>query len=46
MYVLKRAKSHHCVVNTSGTFACNFSMFLKGAHVRKSLTESERSDRF
>ena len=46
-HVLKRAESHRCEVNTIGTFACNFSMFsrfLKGAHFRKSLTESERRD--
>ena len=48
-HVLKRAESHRCEVNTLGIFACNFSMFLrflKGAHFRKSLTESEQSDRF
>ena len=48
-HVLKRAESHRCEVNTLGTFACNFSIFfrfLKRAHFRKSLTESERSDRF
>ena len=46
-HVLKRAESHRCEVNTSGIFACNFSVFfLKGIHFRKPLTESERSDRF
>ena len=48
-HVLKRAESHCCEVNTLGTLlvilAC-FLRFLKGAHFRKSLTESERSDRF
>ena len=28
-HVLKRAESHCCDVNTSGTFACNFSTFFK-----------------
>ena len=48
-HVLKRAENHRCEVNTLGTFACNFGIFLKflkGAHFRISLTESERSDRF
>ena len=48
-HVLKRAVSHHCEVNTLGTFACNFSTFLrflKGTHFGKLPTESERSDRF
>ena len=49
MRVLKRAESHRREVNRVGILACNFSMFLrflKGIHVRKSLTESEWSDRF
>ena len=48
-HVLKCAESHHCEVNTLRIFACNFSTFLsfiKGIHFRKSLTESERSDRY
>ena len=47
-HVLKRAESHRCEVNTFGIFACNFARFLRfleGIHFRKSLTESERSDR-
>ena len=47
--MLKRAESHYCEVNTLGFLACNFSMFLrflKGVHFRKSLTQSERRDRF
>ena len=47
--MLKRAESHRCEVNALGTslviLAC-FVRFLKGAHFRKSLTESERSDQF
>ena len=46
---LKLAESHRCDVNTLGTLACNFGMFLrflKGVHSRKSLTESERRDQF
>ena len=48
-HVLKRAQSHRFEVNTLGNFARNFSILLKvfkGAHFRKSLTESERSHRF
>ena len=48
-HLLKRTESHRCKVNILGIFACNFSMLLwdlKGVPVRKSLTESERSDRF
>ena len=47
--VLKHAENHRCEVNTLGTFACNFSTylrFLKGTYFRKVPTESERSDRF
>ena len=36
--VLKHAESHCCEVNTLGTFACNFSTFLrllKGTHLKK-----------
>ena len=28
-HMLQRAESHHCVVNTFETFACNFSAFLR-----------------
>ena len=48
-HVPKHAESHRCEVNTLGILACNFCNFLrfvKGIHFRKSLTESERSDRF
>ena len=48
-HVLKRAESHRYEVNTLGIFAFNLSMFLrflKGAHFRKSFTESEWSDQF
>ena len=48
-HVLKRAERHCCEVNTLWTFACNSIMFFKVSqrgHFRKSLTESERSDRF
>ena len=48
-HVLKRAESHRSEVNTLGIFACNCSMFLRslrGIHFRKSLMDSERSDRF
>ena len=47
--MLKRAESHLCEVNTLTIIACNFTMFLrflKGVHFRKSITESERNDRF
>ena len=46
-HVLKRAESHRCEVNTLllVILACCLR-FLKGVHFRKSLTESERSDRF
>ena len=36
----KACLSHRCEVNTLGILACNFSMSFK------SLTESERNDRF
>ena len=48
-HVLRRAESHCCEVNPFETFACNFSILFnvfKGIHFRKSLTESEWSDRF
>ena len=47
--ILTRTESHQYEVNTLGILACNFSMFLrflKGIHFRKSLTDSEWSDRF
>ena len=47
-HVLKRVGSHRWDVNILGIFACNFSLFLKflqGIHFRKSLTDSDRSDR-
>ena len=47
--MLKRAESHHCDVNTSGNLACNFSTLFKVFQrdsFQKSLTESERNDRF
>ena len=47
--MLKRAKYHRCEVNKFGKLACNFSTFLRileGNLLRKSLTGSERSDRF
>ena len=46
--MLKLAESYCCEVNALGTFACNlacFLRFLKGAHFRKSLAESEQNDR-
>ena len=48
-HVQKRAENNRCKVNTLGTLASNFSMFLrflKGIHFRNSLTESELGDRF
>ena len=48
-HVLKRAESHRCKVNTLGILASDFIMFLrflKGVHFRKSLSVSERRDRF
>ena len=47
-HVLKRAESHRCEVNTLGNLLAilaRFLRFLKGFFFRKSLTESERSDR-
>ena len=47
--MLKRAESHRCEVNTLGTFACDFTTFLrflKRIHFGKLPTESERRDRF
>ena len=46
-HVLKRAESHHCEVNTLGTFAlARFLRFLEGTRFGKLPRESERSDRF
>ena len=48
-HVLKRAESHRCELNTLGTFACNFSTFLRfliGTYFGKLSTESEGTDRY
>ena len=47
--MLMRAESHRCEVNLLGILASNFSTFLrflKEIQFRKSLIESERSERF
>ena len=46
-YVLSRAESRRCKVNTLGILVCNFSIFFKVSQTiqfRKSITEYERSD--